>query len=65
MIIDVYNGWCGPCEAMNPCYKNLHTQVIDDFEKRVDIILVSSDKLEKLENEKFKCTSRPKLLLAL
>lgn len=50
---------------MNPCYKNLQTQVIDEFEKRVDIILVDQEKLAALNNDKFKCTSRPKLLLVL
>ena len=65
VIIDVHPTWCGPCEAMNPCYKNLQTQVIDEFEKRVDIILVDMEKLANLNNDKFKCTSRPKLLLSL
>ena len=31
LIIDVHPAWCGPCEAMNPCYKNLQSQVIDEF----------------------------------
>lgn len=40
LIIDLHPAWCGPCEALNPCYKNLQSQVIDEFEKRVDIVLV-------------------------
>jgi thioredoxin 1 len=35
VIIDVHPAWCGSCEALMPCYKNLQTQVIDEFEKRV------------------------------
>lgn len=65
MIIDVHPAWCGHSEALMPCYKNLQTQVIDEFEKRVDIILVDQEKIEKLNNDKFKATSRPKILLAL
>lgn len=50
---------------MFPCYKNLQTAVVDEFEKRVDIILVDQEKLANLNNENFKATSKPKILLAL
>lgn len=65
LIIDVHPAWCGPTEAMFPCYKNLQTTVVDEFEKRVDIILVDQEKLENLANDSFKATSKPKILLAL
>lgn len=57
--------WCGNCVALIPCYKNLQTQIIDEFEKRVDIILVDQEKIANLNNDKFKATSKPKILLAL
>jgi len=31
-----------------PFYKNLQTNVIDEFEKRIDIILVDQEKIESL-----------------
>lgn len=65
MIIDVHPAWCGPCEALMPCYKNLQTQTIDEFEKRVDIVLVDQEKVANLNHEKFKATSKPRILLAL
>jgi thiol-disulfide isomerase/thioredoxin len=40
VIIDVHPTWSGTCEALIPFYKNLQTNVIDEFEKRIDIILV-------------------------
>lgn len=40
VIIDVHPAWSGVCEALMPFYKNLQTNVIDEFEKRIDIILV-------------------------
>ncbi len=64
LIVDCYQGWCGPCEAMNPAYKKLRDEGIDEFEKRVDIVLASCEKLDGL-NEKFKATCKPKLLLCL
>lgn len=40
VVIDIHPSWSGPCEALMPFYKNLQTSVIDEFEKRIDIILV-------------------------
>jgi thiol-disulfide isomerase/thioredoxin len=40
VVIDVHPAWSGPCDALMPFYKNLQTNVIDEFEKRIDIILV-------------------------
>ena len=40
VIIDIHPTWSGTCEALMPFYKNLQTNVIDEFEKRIDIILV-------------------------
>lgn len=65
VIIDIHPSWCGPCEALMPTYKTLQTQVIDEFEKRVDIILVDQEKIANLNNDKFKSNSRPRILLAL
>ena len=65
LIVDCYPTWCGPCEALNPCYKKLRDEVIDEFEKRVDVVLASQEKLEELNNDKFKVTCKPKLLLCL
>ena len=40
--------------------------MIDEFEKRIDIILVDTEKLEELKNPAFECTTtKPKVLLAL
>lgn len=39
LVCDVFPSWCGPCEMLFPSYKNL-ALTIDDFDKRVDIILV-------------------------
>jgi len=46
LIIDVYPTWSGPCEALLPFYKNLQTNIIDEFEKRIDIILLAQEKVE-------------------
>lgn len=48
VVIDVHPAWSGPCEALMPFYKNLQTNVIDEFEKRIDIILVDQEKIESL-----------------
>jgi thiol-disulfide isomerase/thioredoxin len=48
VVIDVHPTWSGPCEALMPFYKNLQTNVIDEFEKRIDIILVDQEKIESL-----------------
>lgn len=29
VVIDVHPAWCGPCEALMPCYRFLQTQAID------------------------------------
>jgi hypothetical protein len=31
VVIDVHPAWSGPCEALMPFYKNLQTNVIDEF----------------------------------
>jgi hypothetical protein len=66
LIIDLHPAWSGPCTALEPCFKNLQTAVIDEFEKRVDIILVDVEKLEELKNPAFEMnTTKPKIILAL
>ncbi|KAL4506864.1 hypothetical protein ABPG72_001285 [Tetrahymena utriculariae] len=40
IVVDVYPGWSGPCTAMFPTYNQLMIS-IDDFEKRIDILLVN------------------------
>lgn len=65
LIIDVHPAWSGPCEALYNTYKLLQTTVIDEFEKRVDILMVDQEKLVGLKNDKFTATSRPKILLAI
>lgn len=40
--MDVHPTWSGPCEMMFPTYRALQT-AIDDFEKRVDIVMVIDD----------------------
>ena len=65
VIIDVHSAWSGPCEALFNTYKLLQTTVIDEFEKRVDIVLVDQEKIAGLKNDKFTATSRPKILLAM
>lgn len=45
LIIDVHPTWSGPCDALLPFYKNLQTNIIDDFERRVDIILLDQEKV--------------------
>jgi thiol-disulfide isomerase/thioredoxin len=65
LIIDVHPTWSGACEALIPFYKNLQTTVIDEFEKRVDIIMVDQEKLEGLNLPELHSTSKPKILIAL
>ena len=65
LIIDVFPNWCGPCDSLNSCYKNIQTNVVDEFEKRIDIVQVAQEKLEGVNNDKFKVTSKPKIILAL
>jgi thiol-disulfide isomerase/thioredoxin len=65
LIIDVHPTWSGACEALMPFYKNLQTSVIDEFEKRVDIILVDQEKIESLNLAEFRSTSKPKIIIAL
>lgn len=65
LIIDVHPTWSGACEALIPFYKNLQTTVIDEFEKRVDIIMVDQEKLESLNLPELHSTSKPKILIAL
>jgi hypothetical protein len=65
LIIDVHPAWSGACEALIPFYKNLQTSVIDEFEKRIDIILVDQEKLESLSLPELHSTSKPKIIIAL
>lgn len=65
VVIDLYPSWSGQCDAMMPFYKNLQTNVIDEFEKRIDIIHVDQDKIESLDIPELKTkSSRPKFILA-
>jgi thiol-disulfide isomerase/thioredoxin len=65
LIIDVYPSWSGPCEALMPFYKNLQTTVIDEFERRVDIILLAQEKAESLAIPELHSTCKPKIHIAL
>jgi len=57
--------WSGHCEALMPFYKNLQTNIIDEFEKRVDIILLDQEKIESLNLPEFHSTCKPKIIIAL
>jgi hypothetical protein len=48
-----------------PFYKNLQTNVIDEFEKRIDIILVDQEKIESLNIPEFQTTCKPKIFITL
>ncbi|KAL4460944.1 hypothetical protein ABPG74_016416 [Tetrahymena malaccensis] len=61
IVVDVYPGWSGPCTAMYPTYNQLMIS-IDDFEKRIDILLLDQDKLVSYKNDKFHATCQPKFL---
>lgn len=65
VIIDVHPAWSGTCEALMPFYKNLQTTVIDEFEKRIDIILVDQEKIESLNIPEFQATCKPKIFITL
>jgi thiol-disulfide isomerase/thioredoxin len=65
VIIDVHPTWSGTCEALMPFYKNLQTNVIDEFEKRIDIILVDQEKIESLNIPEFQTTCKPKIFITL
>ena len=65
LIIDVFPSWSGPCEAMIPSYKNLQTSVIDEFERRVDIVLLAQEKVESLGIPELQSTCKPKILIVL
>ena len=65
VIIDVHPAWSGTCEALMPFYKNLQTNVIDEFEKRIDIILVDQEKLESLNLPEFQATCKPKIFISM
>jgi hypothetical protein len=65
VVIDVHPAWSGHCEALMPFYKNLQTNVIDEFEKRIDIILVDQEKIESLNIPELHATCKPKILIAL
>lgn len=53
VVVDIHPGWCGKCEMMFPTYKSLLTS-IDDFEKRVDILMVDIEKIATYKNDKFR-----------
>lgn len=61
----MFPSWSGPCEALNPFYKNLQTNVIDEFERRVDIVLLAQEKVEALGIPELHSTCKPKILIAL
>jgi thiol-disulfide isomerase/thioredoxin len=65
VIIDVFPSWSGHCEALMPFYKNLQTSVIDEFEKRVDILLLAQEKVESLNIPELRSTCKPKILISL
>ena len=65
LIVDVHPSWSGACEALIPFYKNLQTNVIDEFEKRIDIIMLDQEKIEALNLPDFHATSKPKIIIAL
>ena len=65
VVCDVFPSWSGPCECLFPTYKNFALN-IDDFEKRVDIILLDQDYLEEYKNDRLRDPScRPKILFFL
>ncbi|EGR32666.1 thioredoxin domain protein 3 [Ichthyophthirius multifiliis] len=61
VVVDIYPGWSGPCTAMYPTYNQLMLS-IDDFEKRIDILLLDQDKLVNYKSDKFSSTCKPKFL---
>lgn len=65
LIIDVHPTWSGPCDALLPFYKNLQTTIIDEFERRVDIILLAQEKVESLNIPELSSTCKPKILIVL
>lgn len=65
LIIDVHPTWSGHCEALIPFYRNLQTSIIDEFEKRIDIILLDQEKTESLGIPELRSTCQPKILIAL
>jgi thiol-disulfide isomerase/thioredoxin len=65
LIIDVHPTWSGHCEALMPFYKNLQTNIIDEFEKRIDIILLDQEKVESLAIPDLHSTCKPKVLIAM
>ena len=64
MVIDVHPTWCGPCEMMFPTFKMLQN-TIDDFEKRVDILMLDYEKILQYKNDKFsnQFNNRPRTFL--
>jgi len=49
---------------MYPLYKQLST-TFDDFDKRVDIILLAQEKLIVYKDDKLRSTCKPKFLLCM
>ena len=41
--MDIHPTWSGPCEMMFPTYQDL-SSTIDDFDKRLDFIMVYQNK---------------------
>ena len=56
-MVDVHPTWSGPCEMMFPTYKALSTS-IDDFEKRLDFIMVCFIYAGDLRDKSFLATAR-------
>lgn len=65
LIIDVHPAWSGHCEALISFYRNLQTNIIDEFEKHIDIILLDQEKIELLGIPELYFTCHPKILIAL
>lgn len=62
LLIDLYVQWAGPCEAMKDFWKFLNnTTLIEDFDKRCDILQVEKKKSHHFDSYDIK--SRPKFLL--
>eukprot|EP00927_Polykrikos_kofoidii_P075718 TRINITY_DN72130_c0_g1_i1.p1 TRINITY_DN72130_c0_g1~~TRINITY_DN72130_c0_g1_i1.p1 ORF type:complete len:127 (-),score=32.16 TRINITY_DN72130_c0_g1_i1:88-468(-) len=59
-IVDVYTGWCGPCMAMVPSFRNMQVN-IDYFEDRCTITQVERTAMPEYE-ERFPQTSKPRFL---
>mmetsp|Transcript_2689 Transcript_2689/g.364 ORF Transcript_2689/g.364 Transcript_2689/m.364 type:complete len:85 (+) Transcript_2689:55-309(+) len=53
VVCEIYPTWSGPCNLMFNTYKSLALN-IDDFDKRIDILLVKSEIIEENVNKNLK-----------